>query len=102
MKPKGSSGVRDEAEEFTETLGRFLSTLGAVVSSAAQWLGLAFVGWASSSTENLSEQTDSVAAGTRSMARTVRRKTRNLVVKLALVAVFLWWLDRDLSEADRT
>lgn len=101
MNPMGSSGVRDEAAEFTETLVQFLSTLAAVIRSAAQWLGLVVLDLASSGTDNLSEQADSVATTTRSKAKTVRKKGRNLLLKLVLIGVFFWWLDRDLSQGGR-
>lgn len=100
MMGAGDADVRGEAEEFAETLGKFLSTLGAVIRSAAEWLGLVVVDLASSRTGDLSDQADSVAAATRSRAKTIRKKSRNLLVKLALVALFFWWLDRDLSGTD--
>lgn len=100
MMGAGKADVRGEAEEFTETLAKFLSTLGAVIRSAAEWLGLVVVDLATSKTGDLSGQADTVAAATRSRAKKVRKKSRNLLVKLVLVAVFFWWLDRDLSGAD--
>lgn len=94
----GSSGAKDETQEFATTLGRFLATLGAVIRSSAEWLGLVVLDAASSGTDTVADQAGTVAGGTRSTVKTIRKKTRNTLLKLALVATFVWWLDRDLSE----
>lgn len=97
MSMGGSSGVQEEAEQLVVTFGRFMATLGAVVRSAVEWLALVVADVASSGGETVSEQAGDLAGATKSTARTFRKKVRNGVLKLALVGVFLWWLDRELS-----
>ena len=98
MLGKRKRDVGDEAADFGTTLLAFLVTLGGLLRSTAEWLGLMGLDAVSDGAETFSGQAGSVARASRAKAKAARKRGRRALMKLAIVGGFLWWLDRDLSE----
>lgn len=90
--------LSDEAASFAEVLVDFFTTLAALIRSAATWFGIAGLDAVSRGADAVSRQAGELGTASRARVKSARRAGRRALVKLALVAVFLWWLDRDLSE----
>jgi hypothetical protein len=90
--------VSDEAAEFGSELLAFLTTLASVVRNAAEWLSITGFDALAHGAGAASARAGDLASSSRSSAKRAKRKGKKALVKLALVAAFLWWLDRELSQ----
>ena len=91
--------IGDEAADFGTTLVAFLATLGGLLRSTAEWLGLMGLDAITDGAEAFSGQAGTVARASRAKAKAARKRGRRGLMKVAIVGGFLWWLDRDLSES---
>lgn len=93
--------IGDEAADFGATFVAFMATLGAVIRSAAEWLGLVSMDAISTGADVMGGQAQIIAGMSKKKAKSARKSGRNAFIKLAVVGYFLWWLDRDLSGSER-
>ncbi len=94
---KRKRGIADDASDFGATLADFMVTLGAMMKSAAEWFGLVSLDAVSGGAEVVSDQAGSFAVASKRQAKKAKKRGRNSLFKLGLVALLVWWLDRDLS-----
>lgn len=87
----------EDVSELGSTLLALLTTLGGLLATVAEWLGVVTADAIASGTERMSGGATVVADSSKSAAKTAKKKTRNTLVQLALFGGVLWWLDRDLS-----
>ena len=91
--------LSDEAASFAEVLLGFLSTLGDLVRNTATWLGVAGLDAVSQGADAVSRQAGEFSAASKAQLRVARKRGRRALFKVALLALLLWWLDRDLSSS---
>ena len=90
--------VSDEASELGEELVAFLTTLAGVVRNGAEWLRIVGRDAFSYGADMASDRAGSFAQSSRAGAKQVTKSSRNALLQMVLFAVFIWWLDRELSE----
>jgi hypothetical protein len=89
--------VSDEAVDFGTALMAFLSTLAGMVVSAAGWLGVVGMDTLSHGAGVVADRGETFADASRARAKTAKKRGNRALLKLSLITLFLWWLDRDLS-----
>lgn len=98
MRLRRNRDVSNEAAEFGTALMAFFTALGGMIVSVAQWFGVVSVDALSQSADFVADRGGALAGASRAKARSATKRGNRAVLKLGLIALFLWWLDRDLSQ----
>ena len=89
----------DEVSGLVDSLAAFVSTLGELARSVGAWLGMVGMNAVSQGADAVSAQAVELRSASRARLRSAKRTGRKALIKLALVGLLLWWLDRDLSRS---